>query len=285
MRPRGLAWLVLVLLASHAAECRAAMDPGEVQRVFAAAGDDFTAAAGLLKSDRSGALELLARSIAGFRRIIDEGGVCNGRLFYNIANAYMLSGDVGRAVVNYRRAERLIPGDANLRSNLAYARRRATDRVAPATEERVLRTLFFWHYDLPARARFWVFASTFAAAWTLGALRLTGVLRLRVLWGALALGGVATAIFSSLAVEGRQRAATIDGVIVAEQANGRKGPDEAAYEPSFTEPLHAGVEFRVIEQRPRWALARLGDGRETWLPGACIELVDENRPARGSPSR
>lgn len=49
-------------------------------------------------------------------------GFVSGPLYYNLGNAYFKDGQLGRAVLNYLRAKRLIPGDADLNSNLAYAR-------------------------------------------------------------------------------------------------------------------------------------------------------------------
>ena len=64
-----------------------------------------------------------------------------------------------------------------------------------------------------------------------------------------------------------------EGVIVAAQVVGRKGPDPVGYAPSFRAPLHAGVEFAIVEERPGWYLVRLRDDRETWLPAAAVERV------------
>ncbi|HOW97481.1 MAG TPA: tetratricopeptide repeat protein [Kiritimatiellia bacterium] len=42
-------------------------------------------------------------------------------LFFNLGNAYFRQGDLGRAIVNYRRAWVLNPGDPDTRANLRYA--------------------------------------------------------------------------------------------------------------------------------------------------------------------
>ncbi len=38
-------------------------------------------------------------------------GVVNGRLEFNSGNCYLQAGDLGNAILHYRRAQRLIPGD------------------------------------------------------------------------------------------------------------------------------------------------------------------------------
>ena len=52
----------------------------------------------------------------------------------------------------------------------------------------------------------------------------------------------------------------------------RKG-NSASYEPSFTEPLHAGTEFNILEERSDWVHVELMDGHRSWLPNMAIERV------------
>lgn len=46
-------------------------------------------------------------------------------LFYNLANSYAAAGEIGPAVLNYERALRLAPGDADIRGNLEQVRKDA----------------------------------------------------------------------------------------------------------------------------------------------------------------
>ena len=52
----------------------------------------------------------------------------------------------------------------------------------------------------------------------------------------------------------------------------RKG-DADTYEAAFTEPLHAGTEFVLVEDRGDWVQAELSDGRRCWLPARAVGLV------------
>ena len=82
-----------------------------------------------------------------------EGGIENGKLYYNLGNVYFRMNDIGRAILNYRRAESYIPNDPNLHQNLSYARSRRLDEIEERQKTKVLRTLFFWHYDLSGWTR------------------------------------------------------------------------------------------------------------------------------------
>ena len=55
-------------------------------------------------------------------------GVRNGFLYYDLGNAYLQARDIGSAILWYRRAGRLVPGDPRLEHNLATARSLCRDR-------------------------------------------------------------------------------------------------------------------------------------------------------------
>ena len=56
-----------------------------------------------------------------YELVLDQ-GFESAELYYNLGNAYLQIGDLGRAILNYRRAEALIGSDGQLERNLAYAR-------------------------------------------------------------------------------------------------------------------------------------------------------------------
>jgi len=62
------------------------------------------------------------------------------------------------------------------------------------------------------------------------------------------------------------------GVVLADEAIARKG-DAETFQASFKEPLHAGTEFDVVEDRGDWLHVELADGRRCWLPRTSLELV------------
>ncbi len=225
-----------------------------------------------LASDPERARSLFLESIADHQAIIDR-GVVNGRLYYNIANAYLLSDDVGRALLNYRRAERLMPTSRELQTNIAVAKSRVPDRIEAKAETRVVRTLLFWHFNTQTSHRWIVLVSSFGALWIVLSMRLLGLRRIAPRWLA-ATAFLGCLVFgASVAVDVTAAGVSDHGVIVQQEVVGRTGPGVVGYEPSFERPLHAGVEFTLIERRDTWARVELADGRSTWLPRAAIELL------------
>jgi len=60
-------------------------------------------------------------AIANYLVILDQ-DIESAALYYNLGNAYFKSGDIGRAVLNYRRALRLAPSDEDIVNNLEFVR-------------------------------------------------------------------------------------------------------------------------------------------------------------------
>jgi tetratricopeptide (TPR) repeat protein len=263
---RLLACLLLLSVAAGGA-----LPEQEAAAVFREANDLFRQANEKSAVDPREAYDLYRRSALRYQRLIEEGGIENGRLHYNLGNAYFRMDDLGRAILSYRRAERLLPADRDVMQNLASARARRLDSFELETSERALRTLLFWHFDLSFPLRRLLLALFSGAFWAVAAWAVwhgRGTPR-----GALvATGLLAAAMAASLAAEAFGTASSDVGVVTAPQTVARKGDGET-YEPAFTEPLHAGAEFRLRERRDGWYRGELPDGRAFWLPARDAELV------------
>src|SRR6266699_3853607 len=64
---------------------------------------------------------------AAYEKMLRQ-GQASPALYFNLGNAFFKAGQVGRAVLNYRLAERLAPRDPDVRANLKFAR----NSVGPA---------------------------------------------------------------------------------------------------------------------------------------------------------
>ncbi|MBF0377015.1 MAG: BatD family protein [Desulfamplus sp.] len=73
-------------------------------------------------------------------------GIKNPYLYYNLGNAYIKAGDVGRAILWYERAKKEIPLDPDLRFNLDYARGFVTDLNENFD---ISELIFFWKDYFP----------------------------------------------------------------------------------------------------------------------------------------
>lgn len=250
-----------------------ALEKSTQARLLEEATEAFREGNQLRGTDPEAAGEAYEEATLRLERIIREGGVENGRLYYNLGNVWYQRGDLGRALVNYLRAEKYIPNNVQLQQNLAFVRQQRTDAFQESEKRKVLKTLFFWHYDLASGTRLALFAGVFLLLWTLAAARLFWKRReLSVAIAACA--ALSALLFLSLTIEAARYHNTPRGVVVAEESTGRKG-DGASYQASFSDPLHAGTEFTVLDDRGSWLRVALPDERTCWLPRSDVALVQD----------
>jgi len=269
----GLLTVVLCWLALLAAPVAAAPNPlaaDEQNRLLTEAVQFCRQADSLAATDADGAQDLYRKALLRYTRL-EAAGIKNGRLYYNLGNLHFRLHDLGRALLNYRRAELFMPADGNLRQNLAYVRELRRDRIEEQEQTQVLKTLFFWHYDLTPEVRLGLGGFFYLAFWGLVVVYLfrPGLVPRSV--PALSLA-MALLFMGSLLVDYRAATGQPAGVLISPEIVARKGGGPA-YQPSFQEPLHGGTEFRLLERRGDWWRIMLGDGRDCWIPAAAGELV------------
>lgn len=262
---------VLLLLFLHAPSYGGSLSEHEKTALYNEATEFFHKATKLSEADTSGARDLYQKALLRFQRLVEEGDVSNGKLFYNIGNIHFLLDDIGRAILNYRRAEQYIPNDPNLVKNLAYARSMRPDKLEIKEGEKVLHTLFFFHYDLKTKTRLLLFCLAYVSFWLVAGVRIFSRQPFTS-WG-LGVTLLFVLLFgSSLVVESRESTMKKEGVILVQEVVARQG-DAESYQPSFEAPLHGGTEFVLREIRGEWWNIELTDGRSSWIPAKSGELV------------
>jgi tetratricopeptide (TPR) repeat protein len=261
---RALAAAAAVMLAAGAH----AVDPSPAE-VASAAQAAYDRGVATRRTDPEASLAAFRESAEGWERL-RAAGIRSGGLEFNLGNACLQSGDVGRAIAAYLRAERLIPGDADLQANLAHARSMVSTSFGRSGGTVLVDSVTrVWHL-VPHDVR--LFAGT--AAWTLlgalGAARLlvrnapTGAVRAAWTASLWALGAVALLFGGSVFADAARARASGEAVLVAEGVVLRKGNGDG-YDPAFAETLGPGVECRLLEERPGWLRVGLPDGRSGWV--------------------
>ena len=206
-----------------------------------------------------------------FEYLVKEEGIRNGQLFYTLGNSWFMAGDVGRAILNYRRAEAYLPRNADVQHNLNSAQARRVDLISEKEPHPLAAKLLGWHFNTSATLR----GGLFSFCWL-------------VLWGAwfwvrrsskkgaritrVVAGILSAVLLASLATEGGMKHRAEPGVVIAREVLARKGNGER-YAPAFQEPLHSGVEFLRLETRESWWHIRLADGQACWIPAHAAETI------------
>lgn len=226
-----------------------------------------TYGAALAEPDRVRRTRLFAEAERGFRAVAAQRPDAPD-LLVDWGNAALGAGDRGRAVLGWRRALAVDPGNERAHRNLAWVRDRAPIWLPRPAAAGALDSLLFWRGRLSVAQRHWVGAGAFALAVALWipwsrrrakALRRLAVAPL-VVW--------ATATGSAVLSTGVSNA----GVLLADGATLRSA-DSVGAPPAFGNPLPSGTELTVLEERSTWVRAALADGTQGWLPASGVGRV------------
>jgi tetratricopeptide (TPR) repeat protein len=195
-----------------------------------------------------------------------RGGKVSAALYFNLGNACFKSGQLGRAIANYRLAQRLAPRDPDIRANLQFARNCVVGgayRPAPAWRRWTSRlTLNEW--TVLAAGALWV---GFALL-VLGQVRPARRRELRRYVLAAGLAGVFCA--AGLWLAWRERYLNTVAIVIQREVVMHHGPlDES---PSL-QTLHDGQELRVIDYKDNWLRLAGGARGAGWLKRGQVLLL------------
>lgn len=230
--------------------------------VFAGQGDDLFGKA--VGKYQSGDYEA---SIQINERLLEEFRLESSAVYFNLGNSYFKSGKLGKAVLNYLRAQRLSPRDADIKANLTFVRQ----AVAQYESEKVVSGHSRWiavFRSLSMGEFKWLVAV---------ALMLTGGVFLLTLYVALPskrvilFTGIASAI--TLYVFIAFITCFSDGIgqaVVLTATDARFEPSDQA---TVYFKVSEGSEIKVIRQKDGWKKIQRSDGRSGWIVDQTVERI------------
>jgi tetratricopeptide (TPR) repeat protein len=205
-------------------------------------------------------------AIDEYTKLLDR-GLESGNLYYNIGNCYFKKGELGKAILNYERAKRLIPRDSDLKSNYTFALSRIQLNITPKLSW-IRRVSDLFHF-LSLNELTVLVSSAFVLAVLFLVLRLflRGLRKYT-----LAVISCLTMAIVLLSVPLAERIALLDkeAVVIAEKPEVKFEPlDDATT--FFT--LYEGMKITTIQSDKEWAKIRRADGKVGWIRRKDIEKI------------
>jgi len=190
-----------------------------------------------------------------------ERGLNNGHLYYNLGNTYIRLGKTGPAILNYIRAQKLIPRDENLQANLNFAIQQTRDKITPPPPN-TLATLFFWVNDLNLNENVNFALAINLAFW----LTLTTCLYYRTDFLRLARNSISFLLllaFVAIGVKLHLESNSKTGVVLAKTVSVKSGLDASNI--TLFE-LHEGALVNITDERRGWIEVQLDSKQKGWIP-------------------
>ncbi len=203
-----------------------------------------------------------------------EGGFESAEVYYNLGNAHFRLGETARAVLNYRRAARLDPGNDDIRANLALVNQRLQDRIEPLPRFWLLSVFDWWMGLIPGGVLRVLVAGCYLL---LGGTVVLIVLRRPAGWrGPLrrfAYGAAVVTVLlgTTLMIRETGLGRAEEAVVMAGEARVLSAPSEDGGLTVFT--LHEGTTVRIDRRAGEWVEIVLADGKVGWLPLEVLEVI------------
>ncbi len=190
-------------------------------------------------------------------------------LHYDLGNAWLKSGKLGRACTSYQRAFDLDPRDGDGRRNLDFALRRSGEELTPPGIPGPAFTAFTALSARELSGLHWL------AAWTtliLAGLALLGSAQSRARLRGWLLGAAAAWLLFGLWWAGLRAVLPAGrGVIVAERAELRNGPGQT-FTVGYTAP--EGRRVRILSESGAWLeVGLLKEGVKGWILASSVEKL------------
>jgi hypothetical protein len=261
------------------------LNDAQRQTILQEAGAMYDQAQALAGSDTAEANDLFSTAADKYQLLVDS-GIRNGGLYLNLGNAYLKSNQLGRAIVNYERAEMLDPANRQIQANLKFADSLVKGQSANPVglgEATGSRTSLGSIINGLRRANESLTAVT-GGQWIAGVLVVSSLLFWGLLTAAamgyrfplkrLAIVPLLLLIVSgtSCALEANGRSGNLNGVIVTNDVHFRAGDGEQFDDVVFLESAQ-GQRVQILNQRSNWRQVRTATGQTGWIPAADVESL------------
>ncbi len=258
---------------------RMTLSSGQQQTIFEEASQTYAQALETAQSDSADAKQLFETAAEKYQLLV-ESGIRNSKLYSNLGNAYLQSGELGRAIANYERARRLDPNNLQLLTNLQFANSRVTGQPSPSPEvastfgesftQRLRRANDAIVQIIGKPSVIWTLVIASLFFWGLLIARTVGLV-FPVWRCAAAPLLILIASLGSVVLSQTEPESMLNAVIVADAVSLRAGDGEQFDEVVSVETAQ-GHRVEMLGQRGRWSQIRTADGHTGWIESDDVEL-------------
>ena len=207
-----------------------------------------------------------------YETILQKQGISD-KVYYNLGNAYYKCDRLAPAILNFERALRLNPGDADARFNLEMCQARIVDKIDPIGMFLISR----WYHSLGnfLNSNGWAYVSILFFLLFIGCLFAYFFARRRWLKKSGFFAGILLLAFSTLSLVYSAQASHLitnpdEAILFALSVTVKSSPDKSGTD-LFV--LHEGSKLKIRSVLGKWSEIELEDGNVGWLLSKDIQII------------
>ncbi|MCK9554760.1 tetratricopeptide repeat protein [bacterium] len=193
----------------------------------------------------------------------------NPDIYFNLGNAYFRADNLGRAILNYKRALNINPRDPEAKANLEYVARFKKDKVIPAKK-----SFFAGMFSGPAeyfslKELVYLSAALFLSFMVLLSVSFF-VFSKRIIYYFAAVCFACWLLLSGSLLYRKCSLGQEQAIVMVKESVIRYGPGE---DETVKMRVHEGTEVFVVEKRGKWFYGKLIDGEGGWIYAGDVEII------------
>jgi tetratricopeptide (TPR) repeat protein len=248
-------FLLAVFIFGMAAPCHAQKETSNLKRLFYRGNDLYE------KGEYS-------EAAAQYENIL-KAGYQSGPLYYNLGNTYFKMGDMGKAVLNYERARRLIPRDADLNANYRFARAKILGKILEKKGIWNWTPLKFYAGNFTIDEFLWMTSVLYIFILVLLMIAVRRpMLKARIFAIALCLFLLGAA--NSVIVWHKASGIGREAIVTSYETESRYGPFDSAT--AFFK-LYEGMKVKVLKVKGEWEKVERPDGKAGWVKKQDLAVI------------
>jgi len=200
-------------------------------------------------------------------------GYENGAIYFNLGNAYYKLGSIGKAILYYEKAKKIIPDDEDINNNLQLANLYIADKITPVPELFYVR--YFKSFTKLMSPNNWM--KVFLALYIILCLTNCGRIVIKkqkvrnFLHKLIFLSAFLTALFLFIMLYSFYELNRHDwAIVMSDKVEVSSSPTEDSTE-LFS--IHEGTKVKIKRTNEEWIEISLADGKVGWITKDHIEII------------
>lgn len=211
-------------------------------------------------------------AIEKYEQIIAD-NIISFEVYYNLGNAYYKTNNYTKAILNYERAKKIKPDDADVNLNLAIVNQKTIDKIEPTPK------VFYdqwWDNYLASSTSDSSAVIMLVFLWlciaTIATMILIKNIPLKKLCFIISIILACCTLFFFVTTQTRQRIndSSVEALIISQSAYIKSAPDDKG---TNLFQLHEGTKINIIDELGYWKKIRIPNGNIGWIKSKDLQTI------------